>query len=384
MHDAFHTHNSLYKNISALNSKWRLSRRVFLGVAATALLSTCGSAPSSSSATTTLSPTTTPTTGILTQTTPVSLANAAQIQKLAVLNPNSGKVRGLAWSPDGKTLAVGTAATGTAQLWSVITGQPLSALQGATGQVYQMAWSPDGQLLAAGVDDHTVRIWDTQNRNLVQTLQGTDMVIFGVAWSPHGDRLAAGNSDGTVQIWERSTWHKSSTWNDPATSGPFIGGRFHKAAYTVAWSPDGHLLAATRYDGYVRVWDASSGKLLRLLTSSNQPNAVSWSPDGHVLASASDDGTVQLWDSSSFKNIRTLNAHPEDGWAFAIPWSPAGRLLACSRDGAVVQIWDAQANQQLKVLSGQNSSIWTAVWSPDNLRIASGSDDGTVYVWGVR
>ena len=381
MHDPSRMQNALYHKISPANGGWRLSRRVFLGVATIGLLAACGS--SLSPTRTTPAPTATSTPKVLTPTAPISLTNAARIQKLALLNPNAGRVRGLAWSPDGKTLAVGASASGTAQLWDVSTGRPVVTLQGSTGQVYQMAWSPDGALLAAGADDNTVRVWDIQSSRLVQTLQGTGIVVFGVAWSPHGERLAAGNSDGTVQLWERSTWHRSGSWNDPAATGQFTAGRFHTAAYTVAWSPNARLLAATRYDGYVRVWDASSGKLLHLLSTSNQPNAVSWSPDGRLLASASDDGTVQLWDTASYKNTRTLSAESEGGWAFAIPWSPDGRLLACSRDGHIVQIWDVQSGRQLSVLNGQVDSIWTAAWSPDNLRIASGSDDGTVCLWGI-
>jgi WD40 repeat protein len=143
------------------------------------------------------------------------------------------------------------------------------------------------------------------------------------------------------------------------------------------------LLAATRYDGYLRVWNASSGKLLHLLPTSSQPNGLSWSPDGHILALSSDDGTVQFWDTASYQNTRTLNAKEQGEWAFAIPWSPDGRLLACSRDGGSMQVWDTQAGKELQSLSEQ-TSIWTAAWSPDNQRIASGSDDGTVVFWGIH
>ena len=384
MHDALYNQDVVHNETVSPGSNWRLTRRVFLGTLATGLLTACAS--SSSSTTPSPAPTVTPTPGILAPTAPISPANAAGIQRLAVLNPNAGRIRGLAWAPDGRTLAIGASpsARSSAQLWDISGGRPLDTLQGPSGQVYQMAWSPDGQLLAAGVDDNTVRVWDMRDHSLVQTFQGTDIVVFSVAWSPRGERLAAGNSDGTVQVWERASWRKLAAWNGPAASGQFTAGRYRTAAYTVAWSPNGRLLAATRYDGYVRVWDTNTGELLHLLSTSNQPNAVSWSPDGRLLASASDDGTVQLWDTTGFKNIHTLNAEPEGGWAFAIPWSPDGHLLVCTRDGHIAQVWDVQAGRQLKVLDGQSASIWTAGWSPDNLCIATGSDDGTVCLWGVR
>src|SRR5215831_21093345 len=64
----------------------------------------------------------------------------------------------------------------------------------------------------------------------------------------------------------------------------------------IAWSPDGGLLAANRYDTHTFLWDARTGKLLQTLIPSAPPNGVAWSPDGEVLATSSDDGTVQLWD----------------------------------------------------------------------------------------
>lgn len=379
MQDASPSPNTLHRQTSLLSKNWRISRRLFLGVTLTGLLAACGSSP-----TTTTSPTATATLPprMLAPTGSISPANAASLQKLGVLNVKMGRVRGVAWSPDSKTLAIGTERA--VQLWDVSTGKLQATLQGATEQVYQLAWSPDGQLLAAGVADNTTRVWNMQSHDLLQTLPGTDSVVFGVAWSPSGDRLAAGNSDGAVQIWERANWNKAGSWNDPSTPGQFHSGRFHTAAYTVGWSPDGQLLAATRYDGYLRVWNASSGKLLHLLPTSSQPNGLSWSPDGHILALSSDDGTVQFWDTASYQNTRTLNAKEQGEWAFAIPWSPDGRLLACSRDGGSMQVWDTQAGKELKSLSEQANSIWTAAWSPDNLRIASGSDDGTVVLWGVH
>ncbi|HEY3991341.1 MAG TPA: hypothetical protein VGM01_00555, partial [Ktedonobacteraceae bacterium] len=216
MHDAsLPTHNTHLHETSLLSKNWHLSRRGFLGAAMAGLLSACGSSPAPISQIfkAPLAP------AMLTPTASISLANAAQIQKLGVLHANAGAVRGLAWSPDGKTLALG--AWQTAQIWDVATGKLIARLPGVIDQAYQMAWSPDGQLLAAGIADNTTRVWDMRSHRLLQTLQGTESVVFSVAWSPQGDHLATGNSDGVVQIWERATWSESGSWNDPASTGQF-------------------------------------------------------------------------------------------------------------------------------------------------------------------
>lgn len=359
------------------------ARRTFLGGALAALVAACSSSPTGQSSATTPPPKASSTQTIRVPRAPISPSNAAQMQRLALFQVDAGRVRGLAWAPDGKTLAVGT--QGAVFLWDVLAGKQLARLadMNSSTQVYQLSWSLDGRSLAAGNDENTLLIWDMQSRSLQKTLQGTASVILSVAWSPEGDRLAAGNSDGTVQIWERATWRALHTWNDPATPGPFRRGRLPVAAYMVAWAPGGEKLAATRYDGYVRVWDSHSGKLLHVLRTSDQPNGVSWSPDGQTLASASDDGTIQLWNASTYKQRSALDGEPQGGWAFAIPWSPDGRLLACSRNGSIVLIWDGQTGKELNALHEQTQSIWTAAWSPDSQRLAAGCDDGTVCLWGV-
>lgn len=184
------------------------SRRHFLFVAVAGLAAACSSSPSTqpSSVSTSFTPKLSPTPVVLAPGSPISPANAGEIVKLAVLNANSGRVRGLAWSPDGKTLAVGT--WQALQLWDAASGRQTATFAVPNGQFYQLAWSPDGQLLAAGVDDNTLRIWDMRTNNLLKTLQGTGGVVLSVAWSARGDRLAAGNSDGSVQVWERATWAK--------------------------------------------------------------------------------------------------------------------------------------------------------------------------------
>lgn len=364
----------------ALNKNTWISRRELFVLAAAGLVTGC----SSSLPPQPLVNLPTPTFAVLEPRVSISLANASQIKQLATLNLNSGRVRGVAWAPDGRTLAVG--AMNSVQLWDVSAGKRLATLHGHNGQVYQLSWSPDGRLLASGADDNTTRIWDVQNRSAVHVLQGAASVILSLAWSPDGKRLAAGSDTDIVQIWERATWAKPALWSGPGMPGQYRAGRFRQGVYSVAWSSDGKYAAGVRYDGYVRVWNARSGQLLHALVSSNQPNGVSWSPSGHVLASSSDDGTVQFWDVATYKNTRTLQSTDQDqaGWAYAIPWSPDGRLLATSRNAGIVQIWDASSGKELAVLQGHSDSVWTAAWSPDNLRIAAGSDDGSVSLWGVR
>jgi WD40 repeat protein len=117
---------------------------------------------------------------------------------------------GLAFSPDSKTLAVGSADQ-TVHLWDVsaparprLVGTPLT---GPSGYAWAAAFSPDGETLAIGVTDGTVWLWDVRDLShpaLIATLTGPADHVYSVAFSPSGDQLAASSYDGTVFMWDTS------------------------------------------------------------------------------------------------------------------------------------------------------------------------------------
>ncbi|HEY7346842.1 MAG TPA: WD40 repeat domain-containing protein [Ktedonobacterales bacterium] len=310
--------------------------------------------------------------------------NAGRLTLLGVLEANTSPVRGLAWSPDGSALAL--SAYKDAQIWDANTGQRLAKLQGHTSEVDGIAWSPDGSMLASASRDATVRLWDARQRTPLTVLQdpATHTMMINVAWSPDSRRLASGDGNGLVQLWDASTGKNLLSRNDPPLHGASTR-LLAYAVYGIGWSPDGQYVAANRYDGLLRVWEASTGKIIAIRQTLIGPNGLAWSPDGRILSVGTDTGAIQLWDTRTWNNTATLQ-EPGDsfGWTYAVPWSPDGRLIAASRQNALAQVWDAGAGKKLVDLRGHSNVLWAAAWSPDGLRLASGSDDGTARLWGVR
>jgi WD40 repeat protein len=190
-------------------------------------------------------------------------------------------------------------------------------------------------------------------------------------------------------VWDVRTGKHLFSWSG-APLGKQVALSYPYAVWGVTWAPDGKRIASTRYDGIVQVWDAhegdsayTAGKELVALHTSSYPNGVAWSPDGRLLASTSDDGTVQLWSTSTWENMAVLNPHDRVGWTLAVTWSPDASMLAASREGHLVQLWDVRTGREAITLDGHTDEVWSTAWSPDGLRLASGSDDGTVRVWGV-
>jgi WD40 repeat protein len=150
------------------------------------------------------------------------------------------------------------------------------------------------------------------------------------------------------------------------------------SVHAVAWHPDGQLLACGTFTGEVRVYDAQTLQLVRLLVGHlQQVNAVAWSPDGTRLASVGDDKTIRLWEVDGTPGA-ILQAKTA---VSSIAWSPDGKRLA-SISYSLLQLWDADGTPGA-VLPVAKTGVYSVGWSPDNKRLATASSDKLVRLWDV-
>ena len=206
------------------------------------------------------------------------------------LSGHTKSVVAVAWGPHSRWIA-SASADRTARVWDAASGDCIATLQGHTDRVTALAWRPDGQTLATGGDDRTVRLWAAERGEETCVLRGAMNAVTSVAWSPNGRRLAAsGYAAGAVWIWDVESERLERTLEvDPSA--------ILLASYSVAWRPDGSVLAFGCQDGSVQIWDPDAGAPVHILRDHNQAvHSVAWSPDGRYLATASEDQTLRIWE----------------------------------------------------------------------------------------
>jgi WD40 repeat protein len=203
---------------------------------------------------------------------------------------HTSKVFSAAFSPDGQTVATGSADQ-TVRLWDVATLKERAVLKGHTNAVWSVAFSPDGKIVASAGDDRSVKLWDAATQQELATLGGHDEEIVAVAFSPDGQTIATGGADWTIRLWNAATRQPQ---------GVLKGHR--GTVYCLAFSPDGTTLASGSADETVKLWDWRTGTERTTLTGHKSGViALSFAPDNQSLATAGRVDPVRLWELTNVK-----------------------------------------------------------------------------------
>ena len=258
----------------------------------------------------------------------VRLVDPVTKQELASLTGHAGTVRALAFSRDGKLLAAAgglPARSGEVLIWDVEHRKLLHTMHGHADCIYGIAFSPDGQSIATASYDKLVKLFDVASEKEIRTYKDHIDAVYAVAFTPDGKRLVSGAADRTIKIWNVATGERLYTLSEP-----------QDGINTIAVDPTGKFVAAAGLDKSIRIWSLGEkdGTLLHsLIAHEDAILRLAWSPDGAELLSSSADKTVKLFRAS---DLSELHSYPEPDWVYGLQFAPNGKTFAIGRfDGSL-------------------------------------------------
>jgi WD40 repeat protein len=273
--------------------------------------------------------------------------------------------------------------------------EAIRTIPGSGEHVQEVIYSPDGRYLASAAGPRVVlrevktgeEVRTFTDEEVAQFHEGNkwymDLAIISVAFSPDGKLLAAGSVNQLTLVWEVET-----------------GKLLHKLkghlnlVFAVAFSPDGKRLASGSWSGQTLVWDLETGELIQDLRSkrgigehSSKPNInqIVFSKDGKKIATASFDGSVRIFSTETWEEEQALLEHHD--MLFTLAFSPDGKQIATAGRDRQIMVWDAESGKRQHLISTQTGDghlrgmISSVTFSPDGKQLLSAGGDSTIRMW---
>lgn len=281
-----------------------------------------------------------------------------------------GMIIAIALSPDGTRLATGSgggeALPPRLRLWDADSGEFISEIELGEERGYMpgLAWSPDGKQIAVGLNGpiQKLLVCEIDTKEVVRAVPVTD-ASAKVVWSSDGKWLASGNRE--IVLWDAETGRQAGMLESQRLIAPVT---------QLAFSINGNQLAAATMTGAVILWDVASGKeVVPINGHSSRVTGIDVSSDGKWIASSSLDRTIRVWDTESPAEAGVLKG--DYTWFNDVAFSPDGsRLAAAGIHDSLIVVWNALTHEKVFVLSSDSREISDSLgWSPNGNLLAFAS-----------
>ena len=287
---------------------------------------------------------------------------------------------------DGRLIAT-SSADGKARVWEVASGKLVSEMQASPERFDQIAFTADGSRLVTvgfSVHDRTAseiaRVWDTTTGRLMAELKGHTGAIAAEGFDPAGKRVVTGSWDGTVRIWDASTGALLRT---------LTHGR-QEPVGAVIFSPDGRSVLSGTRGLSIRRWNVTNGAI----TADGGDKARSRSGyelelKHFVLVSADtsrvltyDGVRASIYDGHTAKALRDLADFPSS--CPKAVFSHDARLIACPGGEGAAFVWDVETGVRIAAFRGHRGELNDVAFRPDNRALLTSGTDNTARAWVIE
>ena len=299
------------------------------------------------------------------------------------------------FNPNAKSRQIATAgADGTTKLWDA-SGNLVHTFADQSSVITSLAFDPTGRYLATTGADGSVKIRDLRaitpkTAAAPLELDGHTRRINAVRFSHDGTRLATASGDGNVKIWQSSTGKLLKQLHVEN-----VGYQVNDVAFT----RDDRLVIAAASDGALREWTAASGELVWDSGASQAPLDkvatlvhIAIAPDGKSAVAGAVDGAVVAYDLAGTPKRRLWLRRDDRGAINAVAFDPSGKMLLAGSEDGTARMYDAQSGEPKAVFSrsaaigdtGNQLAVVSALFSPSNSCIATTYADGSVSFWTLN
>lgn len=196
--------------------------------------------------------------------------------------------------------------------------------------------------------------------------------VLSVAFSPNGHYVAAGTANNEVRTWNVADGKQQSSYKGHMDW-----------VNSVAYNHDGTLIASGSNDHSIRIWNSETGESIEIQEAHKyRVRSVTFSPNKGILASGGGDEIVRIWDASTGKCIQELKGH--QGWIEVLSFSPSGEFLASGGADHTARLWDMKTGACIRIFDRHTHWVRALAFSSDSGTLATGSYDKTILVWDLN
>lgn len=283
---------------------------------------------------------------------------------------HQGPILSLAVSVDGQ-FALSGAMDKTMRLWNLRARKEVGQFPGHEGNVNCVAFSPSGRQAISGDGHYKLHLWDVPIRKEIFQLQGHTRAVLSVAFSPDGKLALSGSKDGSVRLWDLIMGREI-----------FCAEGHTYGVLNVGFFPKGDRIFSSGQDINVRFWDLGGKDLGRLALTRFPLLNVALSPQGKWFATAAEEKEVRIYDASSGKQLRVFQGHRD--FVKSVAFSPTGQNLLTGSFDRTVRFWDVASARELACFSGHTREVACVAYGSDGEVALSGGLDSTIRLWDLQ